>query len=206
MKGSMRLPIGLGLLAGLAACGRHPLEGVAPRDGAADQAPGDGAAEQAPRLGLVDVTKAPPTLELRCGGAAGVLPLKMPCLVGMNIVGSGQPVGLHETECRIAGADEPIVWSFLLPLGALAQNPALVLHLPGDLPTTLIGSGSIDLNGEQAHVSGVTGTLSFSRVDPQGRAFEGAFRGRIVWKGATSGAETACDVDGPFWGAPGDFR
>jgi hypothetical protein len=104
----------------------------------------------------------------------------------------------------MAQTNEPVVWSFMLPLAMLEQNPGAVLRFPGDLPSPPLSPGTINLQGESARVSAVMGSLTFSRVDPSGRAFIGAFSGAVVWTGA-SGSQTTCQVDGPFWGAPGGF-
>jgi hypothetical protein len=53
-------------------------------------------------------------------------------------------------------------------------------------------------------LSNVTGDLTFSRVDPAARAFASTLNGAAVWVDP-SGAQTSCLVNGPFWGAPGDF-
>jgi hypothetical protein len=173
----------------LAACGN----GGAPAPGGAS-------------IGPVDLTQSPATLALSCEGVTTALALKMPCLVGLNLNGpDSRTVGAHEVECDAAQPGDPYVWSFMLPLSAIANDPSLVLSFPLNLPATSPPTGSIDLDGEKAHVSGVTGSLSFRRVDPDARAFEGAFAGTMKLKSATSTAEVTCTVDGPFWGAPGGF-
>ena len=78
------------------------------------------------------------------------------------------------------------------------------LHAPAGLPTVTGSQQAITLGGEPATMSSVSGDLTFARVDPTARAFAGAFKGTIVWMGA-SGAQTSCGIDGAFWGAPGDF-
>lgn len=165
----------------------------------------DAGTDLAGRIGPVDLSQAPAVLGMTCGADAGGLAFEMPCLVGMNLAGSGQAgPGWHATECRMAQAGTPLAWSFILPLQAIARDPGAVLTFPGDVSSPPPAPGTIDLRGEPARVSSVTGTLTFSRVDPSGRAFIGAFSGTVTWK-ATSGAETTCTVDGPFWGAPGGF-
>jgi hypothetical protein len=140
---------------------------------------------------------------MACAGGVSALAFKNPCLVGENLSGQGG-TGFHVTECRIAQDGEPVAWSFILPLATLAQSPGTVLHFPGDLPSPPPPFGSVQLNGESAHATAVTGALTFSRVDPASRAFVGAFHGTVVWTIA-SGSQISCQVDGPLWGAPGGF-
>jgi hypothetical protein len=192
-------------------CGGRSLSASAERDaagdatgvGAMDTQTSDAGADLADRIGLIDLSQAPATLGMTCGAGVGALAFEMPCLVGMNLGGQASP-GWHVTECRMAQSGTPIVWSFILPLQTVARNPGTVIHFPGDVPSPPPAPGAIDLGGESARVSSVTGALTFSRVDPTGRAFIGVFSGTVVWK-TTSGAETSCTLDGPFWGAPGGF-
>jgi hypothetical protein len=144
-------------------------------------------------IGAVDLTQAPSTLTMSCG--AGVTAaLEMPCLIGLDLAGQDpNAVGVHATECRLASPDQPLVWSFLFPLGAVRADPSTSLRAPADLPA---------LTG--ITMSTVTGDLTFSRVDPAARAFIGAFHGDIAWTDP-SGTQTSCQIDGPLWGAPGDF-
>jgi len=187
----------LSICVGVAACGRYNLPAYPKQDGAAPAARAT--------LGAVDLTKAPASLALSCPGVAPPLALEMPCLVGMNIASPPSGVGLHEVECHTTQPGEPLVWSFLLPLSSLAQNPDLVLSFPDRLPNGALPPGEVDLGSEKARVSGGAGTLAFTRVDPEGRAFEGSFRGTLVLTGESTRSEITCDVDGPFWGAPGNF-
>jgi hypothetical protein len=60
------------------------------------------------------------------------------------------------------------------------------------------------IQGVSARVSSVTGSLTFSRVDPDARAFIGSFAATLVWT-ATDGSQISCQSDGPFWGGPGGF-
>jgi hypothetical protein len=183
------------LCLGLGACGSHALSG-SPRDGATDLAA---------RIGPIDLTQAPATLELTCDADVGRVAFKLPCLVGMDVTSGHSGPGLHDVECRLLEGKAPVVWSFLLPLAALANDPSQVLHTPGDLPAVPTDGSSIDLGGQPAQLSSIKGALSFSRIDPEGRAFAGAFAGQAVWKVTASGREITCDLDGPLWGAPGDF-
>jgi hypothetical protein len=166
-----------------------------------DPAPAGGAS-----IGPVDLTKSPATLGLSCAGVTTTVALEMPCLIGMNLAGSAATgPGNHAVECHAAQAGDPVVWSFVLPLGTIARDPNVVLAVPGQTPSVPATGGAIMVGGEPLRVSGVTGSLSFTRVDPDARAFEGAFAGTVKLKGSTSGTEVTCAVDGPFWGAPGGF-
>ena len=166
--------------------------------GSPTTAPGDD------RVGPVDLTQAPATLAMTCG--AGTSPtFEMPCLIGLDLAGPDPTVaGIHATECRLAQPDRPLVWSFLFPLADVRADPSTALAAPADLPPVPTGQQAIVLWGEPATMSSVTGDLTFSQVDPTARAFVGVFKGTVVWTGA-SGAQTSCQIDGPFWGAPGDF-
>jgi hypothetical protein len=156
-------------------------------------------------VGPVDLTKAPAALEMTCGGGVGAVQLELPCLVGYDLTAAGEMVpGIHATECRLARAGQPLAWSFMLPLAQVAHAPSEPLHMPGSAPTVTIGMNPVALGAELATLSGVTGDLSFSRVDPDGRAFAGNLDATFTWKTAT-GASIDCSVTGPLWGAPGDF-
>ncbi|HVZ23309.1 MAG TPA: hypothetical protein VG871_19690 [Vicinamibacterales bacterium] len=156
-------------------------------------------------IGPVDLTKAPATLEMTCGGGIGTVTIEQPCLVGFNLAGDQFAPGLHATECRLASSDRQLVWTFLLPLVQIARDPSTALHLPGKAATVNDGEVPVAIGAEQATVSRVTGDLSFSRVDPDVRAFAGTLDATVTWKTA-SGAQIDCTVDGPFWGAPGLFE
>jgi hypothetical protein len=160
------------------------------------------------RLGPVDLTQAPATLAMTCDSGASPS-FAMPCLIGLDLVGPNagsdpNAAGIHATECRLAQPDQPLAWSFLFPLADARANPSKVLEAPTGLPTVSGGAEAIMLQGESATMSSLTGDLTFTRVDPAARAFIGAFKGTVVWTGA-SGAQTTCQIDGPFWGAPGNF-
>jgi hypothetical protein len=160
---------------------------------------GAGSPSDDDRIGPVDLAQAPLTLAMTCDAGVSAS-LEMPCLVGLNLGSDLNAAGIHATECRLAQPDRPLVWPFLLPLADVRADPSTVLHAPFQPG----GAQEAAIRGEAATMSVVTGDLSFSRVDPTARAFIGAFKGTVVWTG-TSGAQTTCQVDGPFWGAPGDF-
>jgi hypothetical protein len=156
------------------------------------------------RIGPVDLTRAPATLAMTCD--VGISPaFEMPCFIGFDLVGPDlNAAGVHATECRLAQPDRPLAWSFLFPLADVRADPSTALAAPAGLPAAPGGQEAIILQDQPATLSSVTGDLTFSRVDPTARAFVGAFKGTIVWTG-TSGSQTSCQIDGPFWGAPGDF-
>lgn len=165
---------------------------------------GGGGAAGTDRIGPVDLTQAPATLSMTCGGTAS-LSFEMPCLIGFNLAGQDlNAAGVHATECRLAQPDQPLAWSFLFPLAGVRGDPATSLQAPRDLPTVTGTQQAIVLEGQPATMSSATGDLRFSKVDPTARAFIGTFTGTVVWTSAT-GAQTPCQIDGPFWGAPGDF-
>jgi hypothetical protein len=156
-------------------------------------------------IGPVDLAKAPATLEMTCGGGVGAVTIEQPCLVGFNLAGDQAAPGFHATECRLASTDRPLVWAFMLPLAQIAQAPSAPLRVPNQAPTLYGEQTAVAIGGQQATVFRVTGDLSFSRVDPDARAFAGTLDGTVTWKTA-SGAQIDCTVDGPFWGAPGLFE
>ena len=164
-----------------------------------------GAAEE-DRIGPVDLTQAPLTLSMTCAGAAS-LALEMPCRIGLALNSQSlDAVGIHAMECRLAQSERPLVWTSLFPLGQVRAAPSTPLQAPSSLSPVTGGEQAIVLKGqpEPATMSGVTGNLRFSKVDPTARAFIGTFTGSVVWTTA-SGTQTSCQIDGPFWGAPGDF-
>lgn len=200
----------------LAACGSKGPAAAGPRDaGAETQAPPDAAgAEPEPdaanttpddRVGPVDLTLAPASVAMTCDGAAGTVTLVQPCLVGMDLRAAGEMVpGIHAVECRLADGAHPLAWSFLLPMAMVAHDPGHVLQIPGESPTVPNLADSITLGSVQAKLTTVTGGVTFSRVDPVGRAFAATIDAKAVWK-PTSGPDITCDLRGPLWGAPGDF-
>jgi hypothetical protein len=164
---------------------------------------GGGPTGSSPEVAPVDVSQSPAALTMTCDGGAS-LSVAMPCLIGLNLAGQDpDTAGTHATECRLATSDKPLVWSFLFPLAAVRADPATSLHAPADMPTAGAAQ-AIQLNGESASISNITGDLTFTRVDPTARAFSGAFKGTIVWTSSSS-TQTTCQIDGPFWGAPGNF-
>ena len=98
------------------------------------------------------------------------------------------------------------MWSFALPLSDLAKNPNETLTFPSNFlaEAGVASAAVIDATGQQAVISNVVGTMTFSRVDPSARAFVGHFTGTISWTGTRT--LFSCDVDcGPLWGAPAEF-
>jgi hypothetical protein len=185
--------VGAALAAG---CGGQTLQ-------ARDDAGGVGDAGGATAtIGPVDLTQAPTEIMMDCDHGVGQVAFVNPCLVGQNLAGSQRGIGLHETECQLLGGNGAIAWAFLLPLSTIAMSPDQPLTFSTNLPAPPTGRPA-EIGGVQAGVSHVDGTMTFSRVDPSGRAFIGHFTGTITWTGS-SGA-FSCAVDAPFWGAPGNF-
>jgi hypothetical protein len=154
-------------------------------------------------IGPVDLTQAPASLAMTCAGT-GSLAFEMPCLMGFDLFGQDtNAAGVHATECRLAAPSRPIVWSFLFPLAAVRADPTMPLQTSG-LQAEPGTEQAILLQGEAAMISSVKADLTFSRVDPTNRAFIGRFTGSVVWTSA-SGTQTPCQIDGPFWGGPGNF-
>jgi len=156
-------------------------------------------------IGPVDLTQAPPTLPMTCDSGEGTISFDNPCLVGMNVAGDPATPGFHEVECRFTAAGHPIAWAFLLPLAQVAAAPDEPLVLPDGALMTPSSGQLVVVNGKQARVLNVEGTVRFFRIDPVGRAFSALLQGTITWVIPTSSMFT-CTVDAPFWGAPGNFR
>jgi hypothetical protein len=188
--------VALSFGAALAGCGGR--QGLMPADDA------DAGATAGASIGPVDLTGAPPELAMTCDHGIGTLAFDNPCLVGMNLLGDLSKPGEHEIECHLAGPGHPIVWAFLVPLAQIAQHPDQPLTFPSSFPTSPTSGMRVDVGGHKAGVSSAAGTVTFSRVDPTGRAFIARFNGTITWK-ETTGSTFSCAVDAPFWGAPGGF-
>jgi hypothetical protein len=109
---------------------------------------------------------------------------------------------VHEVECTLAAAGHPITWTFLLPLGQVIGQPTKPISFP--LPPGGIPGRSISVDGTLASVSGFAGAITFSRVDPTNRAFVARLKGTMTWT-EQSGSTFSCQIDSPFWGAPGGF-
>ena len=191
----------LALGAALAACGgRQNLD--PPAD---DGGTGAGGAAGSALFGPVDLTQAPAEVPMTCDHGIGSVAFVNPCEVGMNLFGpTATTPGENETECHFAGPGAQVVWSFLLPLDKIVMDPGTPLQVPGDLRQVPAEGTSVQLGGQAATVASVAGVVTFSRVDPAGRAFIGHLTGTITWNGSVDPTIT-CAVDAPFWGEPGEF-
>src|SRR5450432_323831 len=147
-------------------------------------------------IGPVDLTQAPPTLPMTCDSGVGTIAFDDPCLVGSDLSGAPASVGIHEVECTFSSAGHPIAWAFLLPLAQIASDPDQPLTFPA--PMTPSSGQVVDVAGQQARVFSVAGSLTFSRVDPPGRAFSAHFQGTITWVGV-AGSMFTCAVDAPLF-------
>lgn len=163
----------------------------------------DGGGGATATIGPVDLTQAPTEITLNCDHGVGQVVFVNPCLVGMNLAGPQAGIGIHEMECQLRGGSGAVAWAFLLPLGEIALHPNQALTFPTNLPPAAPSGRSAEVGGKIAGVSAVAGTMTFLRVDPNGRAFTGHLSGTITWTG-TNGA-FSCAADAPFWGAPGNF-
>lgn len=190
MKGVLAVFTALALAGGCG--GRQTLDGPPANDGTAGAA-----APPAITIGPVDPTQAPAQLSMICDGGIGTIAIDSPCLVGFGLSSNASQSGPHEIECTLATSSHPIAWSFLLSIPT-AQNPVT------SFPETPSGLG-VDVGGQNAHVSSTTGTLTFIRVDPSNRAFIAQFDGAVTWT-EPSGTTFSCSIDGPLWGAPGNFE
>jgi hypothetical protein len=134
---------------------------------------------------------------MSCDGGVGTIAVDSPCLVGHSLLGNPLETGPHEIECTLATSVHPVAWSFLLFIPPATQNPVTVFP---ETPSGLL----VDVGLRQARASSMTGAMTFIRVDPSNRAFVAQFDGVVTWTDS-SGTTFSCSVDGPLWGAPGDF-
>ena len=160
----------------------------------------NGGAPKAAMIGTVDLGHAPSELAMTCDHGVGRIAFDNPCLVGQNLNGVSSSPGVHEVECTLQASSHPVAWTFLLILA----NPAASLRLPDQVPRGSPTGMPFTIDGRRAGISGVSGTLSFSRVDPANRAFVAQLTGTMIWTDS-SGATFSCAVDDPLWGAPGNF-
>lgn len=190
--------LGAALLVGCG--GRQSLDD--PGAGAAGAGSGGGSGASA-TIGPVDLNAAPLELATTCDHDVGTIAFVNPCLVGFNLAGPEGTPGFNETECRLTNGAQPVAWSFILPLSKVAQEPDRPLTFPTDLPSSPTGGMTVDVGVRKAALTSVTGTMTFSRVDPTGRAFIGFFQGTMTWTSSTG--TFSCTADGPLWGGPGSF-
>jgi hypothetical protein len=168
---------------------------------------GSGAADAAGLLGPVDLSQAPTSVTMDCDHGIGQLAFVNPCLIGENFAGPARTrFGFHETDCHLAtGGGDAIAWVFTLPLSAIVMHPDQPLIFPTNLPIPPPppSGNRAEVGGEAVAVTHVAGTMTFSRVDPNVRAFSGHLSGTVTWAGPTK--IFSCSVDAPFWGAPGNL-
>ncbi|SRR5260221_7448277 len=197
----------LSLLGGASACSGSPL---AVSGGATDSG-----VPIAALVGSVDLTQAPASLEMTCDRDVGSLALKLPCEVGQNIQGQNRDeLGFNEVECHATSSGQPIVWSLLLVFSQILQHSDRSVTFPNAVQASPNQSVEYlppppdamptNIGGELFNVSQAEGTISFARIDSPGRAFSGSLKGTFSWTG-TTGSTFSCEVNGPFWGAPGGF-
>jgi hypothetical protein len=204
---SIRIGPVLLLLGAASSCSGNPLQ--------VGESAKDSGVPVATLTGSVDLSQAPISLEMTCDRDVGSLALKLRCEIGQNIPGQNRDeLGFNEVECHATSSGQPMVWSLLLVFSQILQHSdrsvtflnavkaspnqsVEYLPPPPDAMPTNIG-------GELFNISRAEGTISFARIDSPGRAFSGSLKGTFSWK-STTGSTFSCDVDGPFWGAPGGF-
>lgn len=150
----------------------------------------------APGVGPIDTTGLPQEFpEPLCDGPLKSLRLALPCKVGM-------PLGsFNVVECYDSAGHTAL--SFRIELGKAASSIGRALPFAATLPE--VPTTSIEVNGER-YTGSLNGSVTFTQVDPAGRAFV-AFLTRefVAWKDA-AGTRTDCDYDPmQLWATPGDF-
>lgn len=155
-------------------------------------------------VGPIRTEGEPAALPMACDGAATSLELKLPCLVGKNLTGRDEP-GWHVVECELVNQPAQTAVTFALPLVDLPHELNQPLPLPFDgIDAPPSGSGAEV--GAERFVGTLSGVLTVSEVDPQGRAFVADLAGgRIDWNGNKGTSFQCTTLEGPFWAMPGNF-
>ncbi len=164
-------------------------------------------------VGPFDASDLPTALSMTCDGAAPTVSLRLPCLLGENLLDPATPAGYNVLECQLAQSpDAPLgVLSFVVPLAnlpAMLDEPVILpfANVPAP-PASPSGDGGIIAAYPGEHFSAsLNGTAVFSAVDPDGRAFVAQLeQATFVWTG-DRGDQFSCAVSSvPFWAAPGGF-
>lgn len=184
----------------LIGCGR-----TAKDSGAISPDGSGGAGTSTPGLGPIDATEQPATLDMQCDQRGRALAFKLPCLVGMNLNGNPDEPGLHIVECELANEPGQIAVTFTLPLKNLPLLMEQPLSLPFDGVVTPPPAPGVDLDAER-FVGTLSGVITFSQVDVDGRAFVAALeQGRVAWSGSKGSSFDCSTIDGPIWGIAGSF-
>jgi hypothetical protein len=150
----------------------------------------------APGVGPIDTTGLPEAFpEPLCDGPLKSIHLVLPCKVGMPL-SAFNVVECYDTAGRTA-------LSFEIELAKAASSIGQPLPFSSafpHVPTTSLEVGGVNYTGT------LQGTVTFTQVDPAGRAFVASLtRPSVAWKDAT-GTETDCDLDPmELWATPGNF-
>jgi hypothetical protein len=192
-------------LALLSSCGRTGHNGDSPAGDNSAGAAAGGTDSSPPGVGPIDASGQPEALPMTCEGRAQSLAFKLPCLVGQNLSGQLDEPGYHVVECELAGMPDQTAVSFIVPLKQLPELLNQPVSIPFDgIPGPPPSSG-VALDAE--HFAGaLSGVVTFSQVDVDGRAFVARLeQGHVVWSG-DQGSKFACStLDGPFWASAGSF-
>ena len=201
----MKYSVALAALALLSGCGRTGHSGDSPAGDNAAGAAAAGAESSPSGIGPIDASGQPDALPMTCEGRAESLAFKLPCLVGQNLSGQLDQPGYHVVECELAGMPDQTAVSFIVPLKQLPELLNQPVNIPFDGQPGPPPSSGVALDAE--HFAGtLSGVVTFTQVDVDGRAFVGRLeQGHVVWSG-DQGSKFACTtLDGPFWAVAGWF-
>jgi hypothetical protein len=185
----------------ICACGRTehndaPIAVGIPQAGAPFDAPSSGAS-------AIDTSGQPNEL-VACPERSDPFAIQLPCLVGRNIDGPVDQPGHHVVDCKMVGPLGTDAIFFMLPL---AEVPGLLnepVQLPLE-PTVFPPAGRDVASGDQPLVATLTGLITFTQVDIDGRAFVARLeQGQIQWGGDPEADFNCSTMDGPLWAIAGD--
>ncbi len=149
----------------------------------------------APGVGPIDTAGLPTELPLVCPDEVAVPKLKLPCKIGGSLLGGVEgPESVNVLECYDSSGTT--AFSTVIPFGKL---PTL-LNQPLQMPFAALPApppeGTLKLSG----------TVTFSKVDPVGRAFVALLVGGSVSYVGSNGETVTCKIpDTPFWAVQGQF-
>jgi hypothetical protein len=142
-------------------------------------------------------------LPLRCSEGRA-LSLRLPCKIGLNLVGAAADAGYHVTECQLQQTGDIPAVSFMLPL---VELPAL-LHRPVTLPFDALSpppAPEVRLDGHR-YIGALSADATFGYVDLENRAFIASLEEASIEWLSNDGPRIECVAEGSsFWAIAGTF-